>query len=171
MQQKAAAQRMPPKFSFGTTVPTPSYHAPPGARHIPTPYQYTGQGRPHPHGYHGQIPVPSPHLFMTYHPRQAPTASTPHNWDQYCYTGQGVPPRAQPSPATPATLPSQPYRLANSSAMPQQGPSLDMGMVNSLTKGEIRIELDDIQHSKLAPQAAAARRAILKRRLAELELE
>lgn len=148
---------------------------PPGVPQIPSAGGFYGQGRRGPVGYQGQIPAPGLNaLNVTYYPL-APTASAPPDFNQFYYPAQGVAPNQQPPPhatASLATLPSQPRPPANRNIPLQRGlPPPRVSIVDTLTKGEIRIALDNIKRSKLAPQVAAAQRSLLKKRLAELEAE
>lgn len=145
---------------------------------------YQQQGRPGPQGYQAQTPLlrNNPPNVVSYAP--APQASEPPAPvtsmapNQYPYNYQ--PPQNevynQPRPpSVPAQRPrpsDHQYLWGTKFWMPRKGmPPPGKSMLDVLTKGEIRVVLDNLKRSTLDPATVTQQRTILKRRLAQLEAE
>ena len=139
---------------------------------------YLQKGMPGPQGYQAQNPVlrsnspsitpytPAPSDPMRLAPTRPMVPTQYRHYPQWFYNPPPPPP--QPQQRQPPNHPQHPGGTrgwAPMDGLPPPGKQT----VDILTKGEIRIALDNLKRSSLDPATASQQRTVLKRRLAQLE--
>lgn len=145
---------------------------------------YQQQGRPGPQGYQAQNPLlrsnsPSVNTYtpapQASRPPAPATSMAPNQHPHNQHPPQNEAHNQPHPPSAPAQTPRPSHRQCPPGTkvwMPKLGmPPPGKSVLDVLSKGEIRVALDNLKRSKLDPNTAARQRTMLKRRLAQLEAE
>lgn len=121
-------------------------------------------------------PTHAPGMNVTYFdPPMLPTQAVSNNQNWASYPAQGVTSSQpfRPSAVSVTTTPNQTNRRVNMNRVPPEQRMIPPGgtIADVMSKGEIRVAMDNVVHSRLAPQTADWQLAIFRKRLADLEAE